>query len=230
MGKDHSALVKDHFEIKYEDYDNLIQKLIPQYAKMHDLVVKLVDFPRQKNLSILDLGIGTGKTALELLNKFPNAILDGVDISPNMIKQAKIRLSNELERINFHEQDIKELQIKKFYDVCVGVLSIHHLNEDQKPKLFNKIFKHLNENGIFIIADIIKFDSKAETKQKEDEWKQFLINGLGKQKGQYWFENYKEEDLPSSVPNQISWLKRAGFKCVECIWQHINYAILCAKK
>lgn len=230
MAKEHSELVKEHFEMKYYDYDKLIQKLIPKYTEMHNLVVQLVDFPNEKKLSILDLGVGTGQTALSLLQKFPNATLDGVDISPKMIEQAKIRLKNFLDRITFSEQDIKDLQIKKTYGACVAVLSIHHLNEKGKPKLFKKIFDNLNENGIFVIGDIIKFDSEKVTKEKEEEWRNFLIKNLGKKDGQYWFENYQEEDLPSSVSNQLEWLKQSGFKDVKCIWKYMNYTVFFGRK
>ncbi|MDD5253648.1 MAG: class I SAM-dependent methyltransferase [Candidatus Nanoarchaeia archaeon] len=230
MTKEHSELVKEHFEMKYNDYDKLIQNLIPKYTEMHNLVVELVDFPKENKLSILDLGVGTGQTALSLLQKFPNAILDGIDISPKMIEQAKIRLKNFLNRITFSEQDIKDLQISRSYDACVAVLSIHHLNEKQKPELFRKIFDNLNENGVFAIGDIIKFDSEKVTKEKEEEWRNFLIKNLGEKEGQYWFENYQEEDLPSSVSNQLEWLRQAGFKEVKCIWEHMNYAVFFGRK
>ncbi len=228
--KEHSELVKEHFEIKYYDYDELIQKLIPKYTEMHNLVIKLVDFPKNSFLSILDLGIGTGQTALSLSQNFPNTTLYGVDISPKMIDQARIRLKNFLDRIDFSEQDIKDLKITNSYDACVAVLSIHHLNENQKPKLFRKIFDNLNDGGVFVIGDIIKFDSEKLTKEKEKEWRNFLIKKLGEKEGQYWFENYQEEDLPSSVSNQLKWLKQAGFKEVKCIWEYMNYAVFFGKK
>ena len=230
MAKEHSELVKEHFEMKYYDYDKLIQNLIPKYTEMHNLVVQLVDFSKENKLFILDLGVGTGQTALSLLQKFPNATLDGIDISPKMIEQAKIRLKNFLDRVTFSEQDVKDLQISKSYDVCVAVLSIHHLNEKQKPELFRKIFDNLNENGVFAIGDIIKFDSEKVTKEKEEEWRNFLIKNLGEKEGQYWFENYQEEDLPSSVSNQLEWLRQAGFKEVKCIWEHMNYAVFFGRK
>jgi tRNA (cmo5U34)-methyltransferase len=230
MATEHSELVKEHFEMKYYDYDKLIQNLIPKYTKMHNLVVQLVDFSKENKLSILDLGVGTGQTALSLLQKFPNATLDGIDISPKMIEQAKTRLKNFLDRITFSEKDIKNLKISKLYDACVAVLSIHHLNENQKPKLFRKIFDNLKVDGMFVIGDIIKFDSEKVTNEKEEEWRNFLIKNLGEKEGQYWFENYQEEDLPSSVSNQLEWLKQAGFKEVKCIWEYMNYAVFFGRK
>jgi len=227
---DHSDLVKAHFDSKYYDYDILIRKLIPKYDDMHQLVVDSIDFPSDKKFDILDLGIGTGQTALALLKKFPNVEIDGVDISGKMIAQGKERLKDFLNKVNFTEQDIKDLKAKKEYSACVAVLCVHHLSGKQKQALFKKIFSSLVPNGIFVIGDIIKFDSDIETKKKEGEWKDFLIKNLGENEGNYWFENYQEEDLPSSIPEQLRWLQEAGFAEAKSLWEYMNYGVLFARK
>ena len=157
--------------------------------------------------------------------------IDGIDISPKMIQLGKIRLKKYLRSITFLERDIKHLTTpKKKYDACIAVLCVHHLNTQQKRILFKKIFKNLKSDGVFVIGDIIKFDSIKETKRMEKRWKIFLIKNLGKNEGEYWFKNYKEEDIPSSIPKQLQWLKKAGFRKTELIWQHMNYAVICGKK
>ena len=101
---------------------------------------------------------------------------------------------------------------------------------NRKQELFNKIFCSLGPEGIFVIGDIIKFDSDVETKEKEKRWKGFLINNLGQEEGSFWFKNYKEEDLPSSIPEQLAWLKNAGFTETKCLWEYMNYGVLFARK
>lgn len=227
---EHSDLVKDHFDSKYYDYNILIRKLIPKYDDMHQLVIDAIGFSANEQLEILDLGIGTGQTALAVLKKFPNAQIDGVDISEKMIIQGKERLKDFLKRVNFIKQDIKDLDVRKEYSACIAVLCIHHLSGEQKQTLFRKILRSLNPNGVFIIGDIIKFDSDIETKEKEKQWKEFLVKNLGEEEGIYWFENYQEEDLPSSISEQIKWLKDAGFSEVKCLWEYMNYGVLFASK
>ncbi|MDD2786235.1 MAG: class I SAM-dependent methyltransferase [Patescibacteria group bacterium] len=230
MENEHSSLVKEHFEAKYHDYDALIKKLIPNYEKMHQSVIDLVNTTSEKPV-LLDLGIGTGKTALHLLNKYPQAVIDGFDISPKMIEQGKTRLRDNLSHVHFIEQDIKDLELKeKHYDAGVAVLSVHHLTGEQKKELFKKIFNHLKSGGIFVLGDIVKFDSEKETIAKEEEWRAFLIKNLGTKEGQYWFDNYKEEDLPSSVNEQLQWLRDAGFSDSRSTWEYMNYAVFFAKK
>jgi len=185
---EHAKLVKEHFEIKYHDYDKLIRNLIPQYEEMHQLVVENLDFPEGAKLRILDLGIGTGQTSLSILQKFPNAVIDGVDISKKMIKQGQARLHDYLTRVSFFESDILDFEFTKKYDAAIAVLCIHHLNSKQKEGFFKRVYGALKDEGIFIIADLVKFDSEEETKHKEEEWKKFLIKNLGEKEGKYWFE------------------------------------------
>jgi tRNA (cmo5U34)-methyltransferase len=228
--KNHSELVKKHFENEYKEYDKLIRNLIPKYEEMHKKVVSLINFPKDEKLVMLDLGIGTGKTALHLFKKFPNAHIKGIDISKNMIEQAKIRLKGYSNKINFEILDMINFIVNPVkFDACVAVLSIHHLNSKQKSELFKKIFNSLKRNGIFVIGDIINFDTKKETKEKEQEWKNFLEKNLIKKEAQYWFDNYKKEDLPDSVNKQLKWLKDAGFKETGCSWQFMNYAVFYGK-
>lgn len=226
---DHSELVKSHFNEAYVDYDKLIRRLIPRYDEMHNAVVDSLEFPPDHKLEILDLGIGTGQTALKILEKFPNSRIDGIDISKKMINVAKSKLRNYKKQVSFKEEDISKLHLTKRYDIVISVMCIHHLNSDQKKELFHKILTALKPNGIFIIGDIIKFDTEEETKKKEGEWRDFLKKNFGNE-ADYWFKNYQEEDLPDSVNYQIRWLEEAGFKSAKSLLEYINFAVLKAEK
>lgn len=184
--------------------------------------------PTEAKSRVLDLGIGTGQTAQKILKKFSLTEIDGYDISLNMINQAKERLIGYSERVRFFHEDMIKSKFTEKYGAIISVLCIHHLNPTQKQYLFERAFGALEPEGIFLIADIVKFDSEAETEENEEEWKKFMTDNLGDE-AEHWFQNYLEEDLPDSVNNQLKWLKEAGFDA-ECIWEHINYAVIVAKK
>ncbi|MEI6477596.1 MAG: class I SAM-dependent methyltransferase [bacterium] len=226
----HTTLVKEHFDIKYADYDQLIRRLIPRYEELHEEVVRQIDYPTNIPLTILDLGVGTGQTGLALLTKFPQATLHGVDISSHMLSQAESRLEKVRSRVTLEEQDIASLTVSDHYDVCVAVLSVHHLNEPQKQVLFKILSDCLMPGGILVIGDIVTFDNPGIAALRLEEWKQHLMKNLGEEQGKYWFENHLEEDLPSSVTRQISWLQQAGFTKVQASWEYMNYAVIVAKK
>ena len=118
----------------------------------------------------------------------------------------------------------------KKYDLTAGVLSIHHLIAKDKKILYKKIYKTLNKDGLFIIGDLVLGDTKAETTKLESSWKKYLHKTFGKKEGEKWFDIYKEEDIPESINNQLKWLKQAGFKDHNCVWNKYNCAVIVGKK
>ena len=197
---------------------------------MHQKVIETIDFDKNRELNILDLGIGTGETALGLLKKFPKSRLTGIDLSPKMFRVAKNRLKEFSKQVKFIESDMIEFEPSQKYDICVAVLSIHHLNQKEKQDLFKKIFDSLNEQGIFVIGDLIIGDSEKETNQFEKQWEEHLIKKLGKKEAENWMKIYRKEDIPDSINNQLQWLKEAGFSEVKCSWKKMNCAVFFGKK
>ena len=68
----------------------------------------LADVPRPRR--VLDLGTGTGVVALALAERYPEAEVVGVDLSPGMIEEARRKLSAELAgRVRFEVGDASSL-------------------------------------------------------------------------------------------------------------------------
>jgi len=68
----------------------------------------LEDVPRPGR--VLDLGTGTGVVAVALAERYPEAEVVGVDLSPGMIEEARRKVSTELEgRVRFEVGDASAL-------------------------------------------------------------------------------------------------------------------------
>jgi trans-aconitate methyltransferase len=63
---EHSDLVKSNFEKNYQSYDNFIHQVVPDYENLHQHVIAAFFDRVEKLSSIVDLGIGTGKTTKAL--------------------------------------------------------------------------------------------------------------------------------------------------------------------
>lgn len=78
----------------------------PHHLGALDLALEGVLEPRQ----VLDLGTGTGVVALALADRYPQAEIVGIDLSPGMIDEARLRLSPELAgRVRFEVGDASAL-------------------------------------------------------------------------------------------------------------------------
>ncbi len=226
----HSEIVKNQFDKEYGDYDNFVKKVVPGYEEMHKAVMDLLKYEEGDKLNILDLGIGTGKTAKAILDKFPNVMIVGYDISPNMISLAKKHLAIYGSRVKFIEGDIKTSIFNEKYDLCVSVLAIHHLNLREKGELYKKIFLALRNKGFFVNGDVIKQETDAEENKVRIDFDKFVIKNLGKKEGLEKIELFKREDLPDRLSDQIKLLREAGFSKSGNTWNYSIYSVFFAQK
>lgn len=96
----------------------------------------------------LDIGCGPGTWTKLLLKKYPNAKFTCLDISKEMLNQFK-KTNNE-KRITFVVDAFTDKNFKNKYDFIISSRSIEYM--ENKPKVINKIYDLLKENGKGIIV------------------------------------------------------------------------------
>ena len=149
--------------------------------------------------TLLDLGCGTGITTIQWIKLFDKVI--GIEVSKPMLKEA-IKKSSQVEWIN---QNIINLRIKEKVDVVTCHFDVlnHILRKKDLQKVFNKVYKILNESGIFIFDMMSpesfvwlekkgKKDRISERSYSKEEVKEMLITSrfrmlwIKKQKTPEW--------------------------------------------
>jgi tRNA (cmo5U34)-methyltransferase len=215
--------VRDHFEKEAFEYDGLIPRLIPYYMEQNQLIVKLIPFEKSSDILALDLGSGTGVLAYLILKNFPKAKVVVLEIADNMLQACEKNLSFFKDRLILRKGDFSKETLGSGYNIVVSGLAIHHLNDTDKQKLYKRIIKSLNPGGIFLNRDIVLGASRSLTEHYLGLWREYMkANGEDDEK---WFLKYLGEDIPASVENQMTWLRKAGFIDVGCHWRHLNFAI-----
>ena len=215
--------VREQFEQRAFDYDGLIPRLIPRYREQHDLILQLIPFETNAHIKVLDLGAGTGILSALILQAFPQANVLAFDIAEKMLKVCQTNLSAYQEQLTLQQGNFAEDNFGNGYDLVVSGLAIHHLDSAGKQTLFKKLFQSMNSGGILLIRDIVTAATPRLTEQYEQLWRQY-IKASGEDDAA-WFQNYLEEDIPSSVEEQTRWLSEAGFADTACHWRHLNFAI-----
>jgi len=218
--------------MKATEYDIKIEKQIPKYREMREVIVSLLPFKKDASIRVLDLGIGTGNLSLKLLQKFSKADIVGVDKDKDMLKIALKKLRRLTSKIKLVRGNFGDFLPEGKYDAVVSLLSIHHLTDSQKRKLFKRIYQILKPKGIFANGDFVISHSKYVNRKSAKIEQAFMESqgmkepGLLTRKG----EVCAEDDIPTTVENQIKWLKEAGFNEVDCPWKYFSYAICCGLK
>lgn len=215
--------VRQSFERQAFNYDRLIPKLIPYYQEQHTLLLDLISFEKSDRFKALDLGCGTGILSHLILQNFPQSTVVSLDMAENMLAACQKNLLAYKERSILQLGNFAADDLGSGYDLVVSGLAIHHLDNDAKQNLFQRLFKSMNSGGILLIRDVVTGATAKLTQQYEQLWRNYIkANG---EDDRYWFQKYLEDDIPASVEDQMQWLKEAGFTEVGCHWRYLNFAI-----
>jgi tRNA (cmo5U34)-methyltransferase len=168
---------------------------IPGYEELQDAVA-VVALGR----NVLELGTGTGETALRVLARNPGARWTGIDGSAAMVEHARTRLPDA----DLHVQRLEDPLPPGPFDLVVSVLAVHHLDADGKRDLFARI---VQVTDFFVLGDVV-VPERPEDAVAEIDW---------------------VEDLPSSVPDQLGWLDEAGFDA-EASYVRPDLAVFVARR
>src|SRR5690348_430745 len=110
-------------------YGDVIEE-IPGYEELQDAVAAAAT-----GRNVLELGTGTGETALRVLARNPGARWTGIDGSEAMVAHARERLPGADLRVQRLEDPLPQGP----FDLVVSCLAVHHLDGEGKLYLFRRI-------------------------------------------------------------------------------------------
>jgi tRNA (cmo5U34)-methyltransferase len=181
-----------------EGYPGLVRREVPDYERIQDETAAATGTGA---LRVLELGTGTGETALRVLERHPDATLVGVDASDAMLEGARAALPAE--RVDLRLGRFEDPLPDGPFDVVVSALAVHHLDDPAKAQLFARVAAVLAPGGRFVLADVVVPEDPADVVTPLDE-------GF---------------DLPSGVAEQLQWLAAAGLRA-HVAWQHRDLAVI----
>lgn len=221
--------VKHHFENEAEEYDKIILELIPYYTEMVDALVSSIPFDNERKLQVIDLGCGTGKISKEISKKFPNAEFTCVDIAQNMLNIAESSLKEKAEYLNI---DFNNLIFSGKYDLAVSSLALHHLSDEKDVfDFYGKIYDSLNDDGLFINADVVLGSTKTLQEMFIKKWVAYMNRSVTMDEiNNKWLSAYYQEDRPIPLMKHLEFLNKRNFKNIDIIWKYFNYAVYIGEK
>ena len=195
-----AELLAGQFHFDPTVYAAEIRDDIPVYDELQD---ELVAASGSRARRILELGTGTGETAGRLLDRYPDAVLVGIDESESMLAAAREALPAE--RVELRTQRLEEPLPDGPFELVASALAVHHLDGVAKADLFTRVHRVLEPGGRFVLADVVVPDDPGDAVTS-------LTPGF---------------DKPSSVDEQLEWLAGAGFHATVA-WRHRDLAVIVA--
>lgn len=98
---------------------------------------------------VLDAGCGTGRLAVELLDRVPRGRVIAVDHDPAMVAEARKRLSREAPSAQVVEADVASLSGIEPVDVIYSNAVLHWIQDHDR--VFATFFRHLKPGGELLI-------------------------------------------------------------------------------
>jgi len=224
-----------------EDFIQYGNDFVPYRNEQQRIIGELIA-PLPPSANIVDLGCGAGLLSHHLLKEYFQVNVYGYDGSPTMLDQATQQAGVHQDRFRTQQFNLAATDWRVFsfpLHAVVSSLLIHHLDDAEKQRLFQDLYQALAPGGSLFIADIVRpatttgfeiaarqWDTYVRQQQHPDAYQTFT-------KDHWNYFAYPEEDpidQPSALPDQLSWLKEAGFQSVDVYWMFAGHAIFGGRK
>jgi tRNA (cmo5U34)-methyltransferase len=221
--------IKEIFDLTAKEYDSQRRKFIPCFDDYYATTIDFVHETIQKPSTIVDLGAGTGLLSKYLYDYYPDAKYTLIDVSDKMLEIAKQRFEG-LNNFDYKVIDYTKEFDDCSYDLVSSALSIHHLENKDKLKLYKNIYNHLSKKGTFLNIDQFNANTKKMNSCYEQWWTKYIKNsGIAKEEYEKWLKR-RELDKENTIDETKELLKEAGFEIIECIYKFMKFGVVLAMK
>ena len=199
----------EFFDSRIEEYEEHQMNAIRSAAEFYPFTASLL--PQGDQVSILDLGCGTGLELDFYYRQNPNATVTGIDLAPGMLSALKAKFPGK--NITLTQGSYFDIPLgHECYDAVVSVESLHHFTQKKKLSLYSKVCQALKRDGFFILTDYFAASEKDEV---------FFFQELERLKSEQGIsdQEFYHYDTPLTAAHEMQVLELAEFHKVEHLAQ-----------
>ena len=129
----------------------------------HDAMAKAATNVLGARERVLELGVGTGLFAQQLIETKPDCQVTGIDFTPSMLELASERVGEEAELI---EADVTQMDLGRSYDAAISsggvwvvirdqdeyLLGTHLFGYDDEVQGLSNVADHLESDGLLLLS------------------------------------------------------------------------------
>ena len=179
-----------YFYAAFKDMD----RLAPGSDNSTLKAIGYIDFNKDSQLTILDIGCGVGASTLLLVDYFKNSTIEAIDLFPHYLKVLDEKIvDNDLDnRVYTCQMDMNDLDYPNCeFDIVFSEVSAYIMGFAKALKSWKRVLK---QNGYLVVSEL--------------SW----IQKPSKESKKFWKTHYLEID---TIENKIALIKDEGYEFID---------------
>lgn len=208
-----------------ERFDDMLERSIPDYYGMRDLVRRIGLRFVQPHTDVVDLGCSRGGALASLLDHVPDSTrLVGVETSRPMLEAARARFRRE-PRVDVVDLDLRESYPDAHASLTLAVLTVMFVPVEYRLRLLGEVFRSTVPGGAFVMVEkVLGSDPAADALLSHVYREHKLTTGYTADEIDRKRLALEGRLVPLVGAFNEEQLRRAGFATVECFWRSMNFA------
>ena len=208
-------------------FQDMIERSVPGYGVVLQLIGVIAEKYGQQDTRAYDLGCSLGASTLQLRRHLPDGChVIGVDNSEAMVSRCIANLSRDHSAATYEIllEDLRETNIQNASIVILN-FTLQFVPDKQRENILAHIFEGLNNGGILLLAEKVKFEDCSEqalmTTLHHDFKKQHGYSDLEISQKRAALENVL---IPNTEEQHRQRMRDAGFSVVEQCMRCLNFS------
>ena len=208
-------------------FQDMIERSVPGYGVVLQLIGVIAEKYGQQDTRAYDLGCSLGASTLQLRRHLPDGChVIGVDNSEAMVSRCIANLSRDHSAATYEIllEDLRETNIQNASIVILN-FTLQFVPDEQRENILAHIFEGLNNGGILLLAEKVKFEDCSEqalmTTLHHDFKKQHGYSDLEISQKRAALETVL---IPNTEEQHRQRMRDAGFSVVEQCMRCLNFS------
>ncbi|HLZ68883.1 MAG TPA: class I SAM-dependent methyltransferase [Dehalococcoidia bacterium] len=214
---------------RVQEYVERMDRRAAERQEPLTLLTRLLPFPADAALRVLDVGAGYGAVAAAVLAAFPRAEATLLDISEAMMQVGAERMAPFAGRYRYLHGDFADGELPEAaagpFQAIVSGRAIHHLPPAATRSLYRACAARLAPGGCFLNLDMTAaVDGGAAAAYRRAEEREREARGEPAAPPRSHHAEHEGHDF-QPLDEHLRWLREAGLVSVDCYWKRLGNAL-----
>ena len=210
-------------------FDEMLERSIPAYADMRELVTRIGKHYVKRKTLIIDLGCSTGEAIAPFIREYGSQNHYKLyDVSEPMLEETRRRYAGWIKEgfVDVRAFDIRNgLPIHLNASLILSVLTLQFTPIEYRQKIIQSVYDSLEPGGAFILVEKVLGSNYTLDEMLVDEYYNIKAENAYTQE-QIMAKRKSLEGVlvPITADWNVQMLLNTGFGSVDCFWRYLNFA------